>query len=78
MMFVKYKDENNEVDMLDNQNDILKTEFKLLDKGLTVLKERKYARLFWTSWKTIFGLVVAALLTTVAVKEALLKLHLLK
>jgi hypothetical protein len=59
MMFIGFKNPDNEVDMLNNENDPFKSEFKLLDKGLTAYKDGKYFRLFLKSWKTIIAILAA-------------------
>ena len=78
MMFIEYKHTDNKVDMLNNSNDIFKTEFKILDKGLVTYKDGRYFRLFLKSWKTIIALFVGTILTIIAVITGLQKIGLLK
>jgi hypothetical protein len=78
MMFVAFKNPDNEIDMLNNDNDRFKSEFKLLDKGLTSYKECKYIRMFMKSWKTIIVAIFTAILTIIAVITGLQSIGLLK
>jgi hypothetical protein len=56
MMYVGYKDPNNEIDKLDNSNDPFLTEVQVLDKGRLRYREYKYFRKCFLSLK---GIVVA-------------------
>jgi len=76
-MFIEYKHKDNEVDMLNDSNDTYKTEFKLLDKGLIALKDRKYLRMYLSSWKTIIGISFASLLAILGLIKLLQELKIL-
>jgi hypothetical protein len=78
MMFVGFKNLDNEIDMLNNENDRFKSEFKLLDKGLTSYKDGKYFRMFMKSWKTIIAVIFAAILTIIGVIRGLQSIGFLK
>ncbi|NTS43428.1 hypothetical protein HRG84_21290 [Flavisolibacter sp. BT320] len=76
-MFVKYQDEDNEVDMLFNANDLFDSEFRLLDKGLTAAKEAKYLRSFLRCWKIIIGMIITAAITILGLIKLLQELKIL-
>jgi hypothetical protein len=78
MMFIGFKNPDNEVDMLNNENDTFKSEFKLLDKGLLAYKDNKYFRMFLKSWKTIIAIFFAAILAIIGVITGLQKIGILK
>jgi len=78
MMFIAFKNPNNEIDMLNNDNDRFKSEFKLLDKGLNSYKDWKYIRMFMKSWKTIIAIIFTAILTVIGVITGLHSIGLLK
>jgi len=78
MMFVTFKNPLNEIDMLNNENDNFKSEFRLLDKGLTAYKDSKYFRIFLKSWKTIIAIIFATILTIIGVITGLQSIGLLK
>jgi len=71
MMFVAFQNPDNEIDMLNNENDRFKSQFKLLDKGLTSYKDRKYIRLFMKSWKTIIAIIFGTIASLIGVVKGL-------
>ncbi len=78
MMFVEFKHQDNEVDMLNNSNDIYKTQFKINNKGIASFNEDKYLRMFLKSWKTIIAICGGFLLGTVALITGLREIGILK
>ena len=78
MMFIAFKNPDNEIDMLNNENYNFKSEFRLLDKGLTAYKDSKYFIMFLKSWKTIIAVTFAAILTVTSIITGLQSIGLLK
>ena len=78
MMFIGFKNPDNEIDMLNNDNDRFMSEFKLLDKGLTSYKEGKHLRMFLKSWKTIIAILAGVITFIIGVIVGLKEIGILK